>query len=104
MNNTTEGIFKNTKGARMMQGEKLTNFERIKSMSVDELAEFLENEDRLLEYCKPKYCKHYESDGSCKAIREGDTECCVKAAKNWLESEVEDETREETNGKPEEVN
>ena len=44
--NATEGIFKNTKGARMMQGEKLTNFENIKGMTGDELAEFLENEDR----------------------------------------------------------
>lgn len=99
-----EQIFGNTKGARMMHGEKLTNFERVKSMSVDELAEFIENEDLLFAYCNPKYCEGYEKDGSCKAIKVGEKSCCVKAAKNWLESEAEDETREETDGKSEEDN
>ena len=99
-----EQIFGNTKGARMMQGEKLTNFERIKSMSVDELAEFIENEDNLYKFCNKKYCDVYAEDGSCKAIKAGEKGYCVKAAKNWLESEAEDETREETDGKSEEDN
>lgn len=67
----------------------MTNFEKIKNMSVEEMAEFIggdDVEDTLLNAaCSSEYCKHFRDDGLCLA--EGDN-TCVPAVKKWLESEV----------------
>ena len=85
------GLQKNTKGARMARGEKLTNYEKIKSMSVDEMAEFLEDEDNLAtQYCNKKCCVYFEDNGDCKAYKAVKRNSCVQAVKQWLESEVEE--------------
>ncbi len=87
---TCENInFGNTKGARMARGEKLTNFEKIKSMLVDEMAEFLEDDDYIcMQYCNKKHCEEHQDNGDCTAMKEGRKKACVQAVKNWLNSEV----------------
>ncbi len=84
--------FGNTKGARMAKGEKLTNFEKIKLKSVDEMAEFLEDDDYIcMQYCNQKHCAEHKDDGKCAAAgKEGRKNACVQAVKNWLNSEVSD--------------
>ena len=66
----------------------MTNYDRIKAMSIDEMAEYFGG-DAAEEYllcasCRPEYCKHYREYGFCHA--EGHNKC-VPAMKNWLESE-----------------
>lgn len=79
------GLYKNTKGAKIARGEKIkqTNFERIKAMSVEEMAKYIyEHDDDL-------------NDVICKTIY---PECpwgdlvspdnCLGCIKKYLESEV----------------
>lgn len=67
----------------------MTNFEKIKNMSVDEMAELIggdEAEETLLcAACRHEYCKHFRDDGLCPAVGHNK---CVPAVKKWLESEV----------------
>ena len=71
---------------------QITNYDRIKSMSVDELAEFLEDEDNLAtQYCNKNCCVHFEGNGDCKADRTVKRNSCVQAVKQWLESEVSEQ-------------
>ena len=67
----------------------MTNFEKIKNMSVDEMAELIggDEADRALlgAACRPEYCKYFCDDGFFLA--KGDN-ICVPAVKKWLESEV----------------
>ena len=67
----------------------MTNFEKIKSMSIDEMALFIggdnAEEDLLCVYCNGKYCEHCEPDGACRA---SGPDRCMRAAKKWLESDV----------------
>lgn len=75
------GLYKNTKGAKIARGEKIkqTNFDRIKAMSVEEMADFLDNH-LLGHYCNYDRCMKHTDD-------------CEKCIKAYLESEVqEDET------------
>lgn len=55
----------------------MTNYERIKSMNVDEVAEFLSS---ITEYC----CNE-----DCDTCPLRNNICDRKGAKNWLNSEVE---------------
>lgn len=76
--------FGNTKGARMARGEKLTNFENIKSMSVDEMAEFF---DSIVKDRCTTICSHID-----KCLRNNATEpICKNQYKQWLLQEVSDE-------------
>ena len=61
-----------------IQGEKMNNFEQIKSMNVDEMAEFLSN---------VVYCEMCPISDFCN----GDTiyQECPEKFKQWLLSEVE---------------
>lgn len=75
------GLYKNTKGAKNARGEKIkqTNFDRIKTMSVEEMAKILVS---------------YAADMDCYFIYGGkgrrfyDEESAVSAQIQYLESEV----------------
>ena len=65
----------------------MTNFERIKAMSVEELAVTLADGDKIVfAYCTQEHCEHYQKDGwLCSAQGENR---CVAAVTHWLNSEV----------------
>lgn len=65
----------------------MTNFERIKAMSVEELAVTLADGDKIVfAYCTQEHCEHYQEDGwHCSAQGENR---CVAAVTHWLNSEV----------------
>lgn len=62
----------------------MTEFERIKAMSFDELAEFLNGaiDDICFEICEDKTGNKFQCPDECHD--------CSKCIKQWLESEVED--------------
>lgn len=64
--------------------KKKTNYDRIKNMSIDEMAEFI---DKSLDECK-KRCK-FGIDGKCDGF--GFSSKCVTGIKKYLESEVDTE-------------
>ena len=64
---------------RMSLLKQRTNFDRIKDMSVDKFAEFL---NAIAECCNNKDCRH------CLLKIVG-CNCNVKEIKQWLESEAE---------------
>lgn len=71
----------------------MTNFERIKVMSVEELAALInEAEDRLqLPPCSPEHCEAWRDDGHCEhAFKEK----CIAATVHWLNSEAEEEAEQ----------
>ena len=74
----------------MGKGEKeMTNFEKIKNMSVEEMAEWLD-EILIDNSCYP--CK-IKDIGKCGYLeKDFDSRCqlCAKNRKLWLESEVEE--------------
>lgn len=57
----------------------MTNFDRIKTMSMDELVEFMQH----CGWDYPPYCGY-------RKIQECDQNC-IKCAKEWLESEDDEE-------------
>lgn len=63
---------------------KQTNYDRIKSMSVEEMARFMAKLDECEKYCA------FTKDEKCNATG---TEpfVCVKGCKQWLLQEVSDE-------------
>lgn len=67
----------------------MTNYDRIKSMSVEEMATMIDNgEDELIcAPCNPKYCDGYGDGEICTA--ENSRKRCHAATVKWLESEVE---------------
>lgn len=60
----------------------MTNYERIKVMSVEEMAELLSNEDECERYCA------FTINGKCNAF--GGLHECKKGVELWLNSEVEE--------------
>lgn len=67
----------------------MTNYEKIKAMSVEEMAEFMfdENENNY-NYCD--FCKQYSNYAPhCESV--DFEEDCIKARMKWLESEVEED-------------
>ena len=60
-----------------MPDKKLTNYDRIRNMSVEELAVLLD----VCDSCLTPYCRSKKAD-------ECDNNCLV-CAKQWLESEVD---------------
>lgn len=79
------GLYKNTKGSKIARGEKIkqTHFERIKAMSVEEMAEYIyEHDDNLNDIiCKAMYSECPWGD----LVSSDNCLCCIK---KWLESEV----------------
>ena len=64
----------------------MTNYEKIKAMSVEELAALLDNENIRIEPCAGPYCPHFEStEGVCEEDKLVE---CKKATIRWLNSEV----------------
>ena len=59
------------------QNEKLTNFQRIKSMSLDEMAEFINN--------SIEHCEQICISSTCAFHRE-----CISGIKQWLQEESEE--------------
>lgn len=60
----------------------MTNFERIKNMSVEEMADKLE---RMSNYV----CVYYDCE-ECPFDIIGSRGCCISGFTDWLESEVEE--------------
>ncbi len=69
----------------------MTNYEKIRAMSVEEMAAVLANEDKIVfSYCSSEHCEHYpEDDLLCSGQGENK---CVAAVLHWLNSEAEDDT------------
>lgn len=61
----------------------MTNYERIKNMSVEEMATILERSADCEKMCA------YTKDGKCDCA--GGIDKCVIGVKQWLETEVETE-------------
>ena len=72
----------------------MTRLEKIRAMSVEELAEYLIYLWDEAPYCKKLYCPYWQEDGTCPGWQaEGDAACnaaCVK----YLNSEVEETDKE----------
>lgn len=62
----------------------MTNYERIKSMSVEEMANAIHSIDYPCEFCMQN--RHRDHNGLCNA-----SGSCVDGIKRFLESEVETE-------------
>lgn len=79
-------MFENTKGAKIARGEKVaqTNYERITSLTIDELAHYLCFFD-----FGDKFCKGTEE---CSKLLDAEKEIpermCIACARRWLEAEV----------------
>lgn len=69
----------------------MTNYDRIKAMSVEEMAVLIDNaeEELLTPPCSPRYCEGYGDGVNCS--KENREKHCHKATINWLESEVQDD-------------
>lgn len=89
MSTGISGLYQNTKGAKIARGEKVTqtNYERIKAMSVEELAAALLNMHDggcYIDFCKGK--------PECNAMLDKDEiipdSMCLACMVGWLESEV----------------
>lgn len=61
--------------------EKLSNYDRIRNMSIDEMAEIISKNDKCERFCA------FTKNGKCDSY--GDAETCPLGVKLWLESEVE---------------
>ena len=64
----------------------MTNYEKIRNMTIEEMTEMLmSGDDLLLKPCNPECCKCFTEDGACGSGKEVE---CAKATRNWLESEA----------------
>lgn len=61
----------------------MTNFEKIKQMSIDEMAQFL----FVHQFSKCNDCGYYQKQCSGKYF---DDKSCTMGIKHWLESEAEE--------------
>ena len=67
----------------------MTNYERIKAMSVEEIADILDNPvDWAFKPCRPEYCEAYITIHECDAGAGSPT--CHRAALNWLNAPAEE--------------
>ena len=71
----------------------MTNYEKIRAMSVEEMAAVLANEDKIVfSYCSSEHCEHYpEDDLLCSGQGENK---CVAAVLHWLNSEAVDDAEQ----------
>lgn len=60
-----------------------TNYDRIRNMSIDEMAEIISKNEECERVCA------FTKDGKCNAIGT-DSSACVEGCKQWLESEVDE--------------
>ena len=66
----------------------MTNYEKIKNMSVEDMAEYILYLGNGTEYCYG-HCIH-QNDKSCSCFF-ADEKYCIHGVTKWLESEVEEE-------------
>ena len=72
----------------------MKNFEKIKSMSVDELAEFLDKQscNQVSDDFCSNYCKHRQPNYGCEFEQKYNGPFCayddLQVIKKWLESEI----------------
>ena len=66
----------------------MTNFERIRNMTLEEMANALYERPMSYVDCE-KYCA-YTKDGRCDKFDDDGKGSCVDGIKLWLESEVEE--------------
>ena len=66
----------------------MTNFEKIKAMSLEEMAEFMY--DAADKICFENCTRETGNKFSCLHGEEVPTDACVKCMKCWLESEAAD--------------
>lgn len=66
----------------------MTNFERIRNMTIEEIAEALFKRSLCYVDCE-KYCA-YTKDGRCYKFENDGKGSCVDGIKLWLETEVEE--------------
>jgi len=65
----------------------MTNYEKIKTMTVEEMAYSMANADDILTApCDARYCPSFDVTGLCPAHKVTE---CRKATINWLNAEVE---------------
>lgn len=65
----------------------MTNYNRIKAMSMEEMADMIDNiEDIACKPCSPTYCDGYSENGLCPA--DNKIKYCHAATVKWLESEA----------------
>lgn len=69
----------------------MTNYERIKNMSVEEMAEAMNKsaDDGLYNLGCQKYCA-YTTNGRCNKVSGNGKGGCIDGIKQWLETEVEE--------------
>lgn len=65
----------------------MTNYEKIKGMSVEELAELMASGEWSA-ICP--FCKYYGTE-NCYIENEGASKNCAEGIKEWLESECDEE-------------
>ena len=71
----------------------MTNFERIKAMTVEEFAALINDAEDLLQLppCSPEHCEVWRDDGHCEHAYK---EKCIAATVHWLNSEAEEDTEQ----------
>ena len=68
----------------------MTNFEKIKQMSIEEMATFLEGVNEVEDsYCDEKYCPFHQINFACLNELEDYHGECRKAVLKWLSDDVE---------------
>ena len=66
---------------------KVTQYDRLRNLSVEGLATVLDNYDEIFEKpCDARFCKNWRADGMCGGCSQDE---CHQATVNWLKSEVE---------------
>ena len=66
----------------------MTNYEKIRAMSVEEMAGMIDGlDDLIIQTCNPRYCDACNANGRCTQVSE---EHCHLATLKWLNSEVEE--------------
>ncbi len=92
-------IYKRDEGIRKRRSGKMSWYEYLMSLSVDELGKFLASHDELsLQYCNKTFCPHFGDGVDCVALnrwydggQKADEYPCGVACKKWLNSEKGDE-------------
>lgn len=66
-------------------GERMTNFERIKAMSVEEMAALINDveEQLMLPPCSKEHCAVYAEDGVCKNCSKEPCTAANVSRKGW---------------------
>lgn len=72
---------------------KVTEFDRIKNLSVDEMADAISETDFFIRTPHKSLCERccaYTKNGKCNKFRNDGRGGCIDGIKQWLETEVEE--------------